>query len=342
MTEQTETRSNAQASRWEEPKTTPALAGPLVERWRDARNRLCALSERECWSKSETARRADVPVGTLLPWADGTYGGKTDNITERVERFLDAHEERIRISVVQAPGFIMTPTAREMTDTLIYAQTAAEMVVVTLGAGMGKTMTAREYAVRPHAHLVTMRPTTSNVHAMLQELAVSLSCTERNPVRLDRAVGERLKRNGREPLLIVDEAQNLSDNSVNQLRYFLDEYGCGIALVGNEELYGRFGGDTPKAAYAQLHRRIGKRLRRLMPLQADIDALVAAWQLDDPKAAEIARKIGKKPGALSQVSKTLTLAAMIASGEGKPLSAAHLRQAWSNRGGEDLYAAAAA
>lgn len=332
---------------WGAPKGAPQLAPNFspddLTLWQETTTAVRVIAESRGWSKSSVARLSDVPMGTLSPWYDGTYTGRLTEITARVKRWLASFEESARLAGVKAPGFVTTRTAGEVIDTLVYAQALGEMVVITLGAGMGKTITCRHFAAtRPHVFLVTMRPTTTNVFAAMQELALVLGVTEKSPARLDRSVGERLKRNGRETLLIVDEAQNATDNTVNQLRYFLDEFGCGIALVGNEELYGRFGGAEPKAAYAQLHRRIGKRLRRLIPLQADIDALVAAWNIEDQAAANLARAIGRKPGALSQISKTLVLAGMLAAGEGKPLAVDHVRQAWTNRGGEELRLAAVA
>lgn len=307
-------------------------------RWKTAVGKVREIATRLNITKSEVARRIDMPMGTFSPWFDGTYNGKCDPQTAKVEKWIDAIDERARVAGdVRAPGFVQTRTALELIETLIYAQTSPEMVVGTLGAGMGKTITARHYTdTRPHVVMLTMRPTTAKVHGMLQELALGLGIIEWSLTKLDRAIGERLKRNGRHTLLIVDEAQHCQDEAINQLRYYLDEYGCGIALLGNEELYGRFGGETPKAAYAQLHRRIGKRLKRLQPLSADIDAVVAAWKLDDKDAINLARAIGRKPGALGQISKTLALAHMLASGERKPLTADHVREAWKNRAGEEL------
>jgi len=320
------------------PQQEPDLAPQELDRWRRLTGRIAEISRRYGWSKSECARRADIAIGTLSQYYDGVYNGRYDNVSARVERWLESVEELTEAAarIPQAPGFIDTPTSRELTETLLYAQMMPEMVVVTLGAGMGKTMTATEYCrVRPHAYMVTMRPTTSTVHGMLLELAQALDITERNPAKLDRAIGDKLKRNGRNTLLIVDEAQHLGDNAVNQLRYFLDCYEVGIGLLGNEELYGRFGGSKATPAYAQIHRRIGKRMKRLQPFGGDVEALIDAWAISDEQTRKLARAIGRKPGALSQITKTLQLAGMYAAGEGRDLTAEDVKAAWGNRGGEE-------
>lgn len=323
---------------WGKPAAEPDLPPAELKRWHGLRGRVAETAQRYGWSKAEVSRRSAIPGGTLSQWLDGTYRGTVANVSARVERWLETVEELTEAAarIPVPPGYVPTPTSAELAETLLYAQLMPEMVVVTLGAGMGKTMTAVDYCTsRPHAFLVTMRPTTSTVHGMLLELSQSLGVTEKNPARLDRALGDKLARNGRNTLLVVDEAQHLGDNAVNQLRYFLDIYGCGIALLGNEELYGRFGGAKATPAYAQIHRRIGKRMKRMQPLAADIDALVAAWGVKGEEARRLARAIGRKPGALSQITKTMQLAGMYAAGEARETTAADIKAAWANRGGED-------
>ena len=306
-----------------------------VERWQRLRSRLAVMAKQHRWSKSEVSSRSGIPAGTLWQWYDGSYQGVLANQSERVEKWLDAVIEHAAVAsrVQAAPAFVSTPTSRKIIDALLYAQTMPEIVVLTTAPGMGKTVTADHYVdLRPHAYKVTMRPYVSSVHGLLQELAIALEVTERSPARLDRSVGEKLKRNGRNTLLIVDEAQNLSVEAVNQLRYFLDVYGCGIALLGNEELYSRFGGKEIKPAYAQLHSRFGLRLKEMQPDGGDIAALVAAWGIEDEDVRRLAAAIGRKPGALRQINKTLQLAGMYAAGDQRAMTAADVRAAIQSRG----------
>jgi hypothetical protein len=325
---------------WAPPRHRPENLGPdeLAE-WHRLTAAVAATAARYGWSKSEVSRRSGVPAGTTSQWYDGNYAGRIANVSARFASWIESIEEMHAMAarVPSAPGFVATPTAAELLNALLYAQTMAEFVVVTFGAGMGKTMTATHYRdSRPHVHLVTMRPATASSHGMLQELAQALEVVERNPAKLDRAIGEKLRRNGRNTLLIVDEAQHLVDAAVNQLRYFLDVYGVGIALLGNEELYGRFGGGKATPAYAQIHSRIGKPLRRLQPQPGDIEAMVGAWEIEDADVARLVEAIARKPGALRQVNKTLQLAGIYAAGEGAKLAPRHVKAAWENRGGEDV------
>ncbi len=65
-------------------------------------------------------------------------------------------------------------------------------------------------------------------------------------------------------------------------------------------------------------------------------AFVAAWNIDDSEIIKLARAIGRKPGALGQITESLRLASILAAGAGRALTAADLREAWVNRGGEEM------
>lgn len=324
---------------WDVAFEEPQKASPEeIERWRRLRLELVDTARRYGWTKTEVSKRSAIAAGTLWQWFDGTYNGVIANQSDKVEKWLDAVKETgaMAAGMLTPPSFIQTPSARRIIDALLYAQTSPEMVLVTMGSGMGKTATADHFAAsRPHAYKVTMRPYVSSVHGMLMELAIALDVNERSPARLDRAIGDRLKRNGRNTLLIIDESQHLGLSAVNQLRYFLDIYGCGIALLGNEELYDHFGRkEEIKPAYAQVDSRFGLRIRELAPVDGDISALIAGWRIEDEQIGKLAAAIGRKPGALRLINKTLQLAGMFAAGDGRPMTAADVRQAFANRGFE--------
>lgn len=335
---------------WVLPATAPAVADKRAGRseadiaeWRELTSKVAATAGAHGWSKAEVARRTSMPEGTFSQWFSGSYAGRLDTQNTRIRQWLDTVEEMAAMAagLPTAPGYVETRTAREIMETLLYAQTLPEMAMICLGAGMGKTYTCRRYCeIRPHAFHVTMTPHTRTVHGMLVEIATALGISQSNPAKLGRAIGEKLQRNGRQPLLIVDEAQNLRDEAIDQLRSFLDINECGIALVGNEEIYGRFSGRGNGPSFAQIKRRIGKKLRRLVPYAEDITKLIDAWGVEEEGARQFLTGIGNKPGALGQIDKTMKLAGMAAAGDrtngAEPVIAErHIREAWKNRGVEE-------
>jgi hypothetical protein len=322
---------------WPAPKSTPALDGDALADWRTVTAAVRAFAARHGLPKAEMARRADIPGSTFSEWVDGVYRGNVEEVSAKVRRCLDAAEATSGVAAALPPetGFVETPTARRIADVMIYAQAAPDMAVVTCAAGLGKTSTARWFAAtRPHVHLITMRPSAKTVHGVVQELVAALRIEERSPSKLDRAIGEALARSSsRRPLLIVDEGQNLSDAAVNQLRYFHDEFGAALVLLGNDELSGRW--QRGSSSSPQIFRRIGKRLRVDQAQPGDVDAILDAYAVADPRTRALAHVVAKKPGALGELVKALRMALFFASGEGAPLTPDHLRAAYAERHADD-------
>ncbi|WP_429813627.1 AAA family ATPase [Ensifer sp. B1-9] len=310
-----------------------------VADWEQLNARVREIAEANNFTKAEAGRRIGMSSATFSQWFSGTYIGRIEPFNRQVRNWLEAFDEGVSLAatIPQSPDFINTRISREIFETLHWAQMTSDMVFITIGAGMGKTATSRRYAAtRPHVFHVTISPHTKTVHGMLVELASELDVREVNPARLVRAIGARLSRTGGGTLLIIDEAQNLVDDAINQLRHFMDIYKCGIALVGNEEVYTRFNKSSGGPSYAQLKRRIGKRLKRATSYVEDIAAYIAAWGVTSEDCVQFLLGVGKKGGALGQIDKTLKLAYMAAIGAEEELSLKHLKAAWSNRDVEDL------
>lgn len=330
MTEET-------GSNWDRPATRPTVEGKTsaddVAEWKTLTDRVRNAAIERGWSKTEAAKRSGIPNGTFSQWYAGNYGGLLRKQNERVRQWLDNLEAASTMAqaIPQAPGWIETPTAQAVIETLTYAQVLPEMAIINLGSGMGKSEASKRYcATRPHAWLVTVSPYTKTVHGVLGEIAEQIGVKSTNTTGLHRKIGDRLSKTPGS-LLIVDEAQNLIDAAVDQLRHFLDCYGCGIALVGNEEIYQRFSGNSDGPSYAQIKRRIGRRLRRPKPLPEDIAMLIDAWGIEDAKARKLLTGIGMKPGALGEIDKTCKLAGLLAAGDGEPITERYVRAAWTNR-----------
>jgi len=232
---------------WVRPSTRPdaGLGNRTAEdiaEWDVLAGEVVLAAVNNGWTKAEVARRVGMPDGTFSQWFSGTYAGQLRNQNMKVAQWLEALRETTTLSatIPAKPPFQRTKMAVEIMDTLALTQATGDMVMITVDAGSGKTESCRHYrATRPHVYLVTASPRTRTVHGILMDMADELEIGERNPVQLTRAIGRKLERVGGGTLLIIDEAQNLSDEAINQMRHFVDIYGCGLALVGNDEIYGR-------------------------------------------------------------------------------------------------------
>jgi hypothetical protein len=328
---------------WAPPTTRPQVAANRsqedIDLWSQLTGRVMEIAIESGWNKAEVARRTGMPSGSFSAWFSGNIGeGRLDNNNSKIQKFVEQIEEQAGAiaSIPQSPAFFQTRTSKEIVKALDWAQGAGDLVIITIGAGMGKTATCTQYRNRrPNVFMATSSPSTKTVHGMLHDLAAEMGVSEHNPAKYVRAIGNRLAQSGNS-LLIIDEAQHLVDDAINQLRHFVDCYKCGVALVGNNEIYDRLKARNNGPSYAQLKRRIGTRLDRAKPYAEDIKAAISAWNVTEDSSVKLLTGIALKGGALGQVDKTMKLATMLAIGAGEAPTYAFIKAAWENRNVEDF------
>lgn len=324
---------------WNFPTPTPAFVdkhGPTeVERWRKLLARAIDVAREHGWTKAEVARRTGVPEGTFSQWTNGNYPGVLTNINDGVNNWLDALEESVGLAsrLPVSPKFLRTATGSEIYNVLLYSQISAGFTMVVLPSGSGKTTAARHFVnTRPHSWMCTVSPHTKTVHGVLVELATELDIHEHNPAKLVRAIGRRLQRSGEGTLLIIDEAQNLIPDAINQLRHFVDNYNCGVTLMGNEDTGTAFLKERGSvASRAQVVSRFDRRLSTERDPVNDALMLIDAWQIEQPDCVKFLSAIASKPGALRNIDRTVRAAWMQALGAGDDMSLKYLTAAWRNR-----------
>lgn len=295
-----------------------------------ARNQVRAVMAAEGLTQAAIAREADVNPQTFNLWLNDKYQGHNDPITEKVRIWLASREEKKRVAAVvpAEPDFVQTRSAAGFATALRFAQLLPEISVIAGAAGIGKTKTARHYAAtNPNVWLATMRPSTAGVNLMLQEIAAAVRVDERSAAKLARAIGRRISGTG--GLIIIDEAQHLRPDALDELRSLYDAHDVGIALVGNETVYARLEGRAREASFAQLFSRVGHRVTQAKPRTADIDALIRAWGVSDPDEVAFLRAVARKPGALRNVTKCLRSAGLLAGRRARTLL--DMQTAWASQ-----------
>jgi len=284
-------------------------------------------------SQATIADETGISKTALNQWLRGKYIGDNQSVQRRIEQWLVAREERRNLGLPQAPTWFETATARKVMSVLTYAQMAGDIAVVHGAAGVGKTITAESYRdTRPNAWIATMSPSTKNVRACLQRVARAIGI--RNAVNnymstaiLKEQVEEVVTNS--KGLLIIDEAQHLAPDALEELRSIYDtaKGTVGLVFMGNDTVYVKISGQTRKAAFAQLYSRIGRRIHLKTVLAADVDALIKAWEIKDGDVRKLVRNLSAQAGALRGVTKTLRLAQLAASQTDGSLNADLVRHA---------------
>ena len=281
------------------------------------------------WPK--IGKLTDVGSSTIGLFASGKYTGNNEAVAGKVLAYRSrlTSQAEIAADVPTVPEWYDTPTATRLTSLFKWAQ-SGEIVLIITKPGIGKTRTAERFEANdPNVWLATMSPSTAGVSTMLIEVAAAIGLGEvkGSPQQLARQIKTRVK--GKKGLLIVDEAQELTDKAINELRGWHDRTGVGIALMGNETTVGHIEGRN--SALAQVKSRFLYKHVQMIPMPGDLDALFDAWGIVDGEQKTFLTRLAALPGALREVTMTLKIALMASFGAGQELSLAHLREAVKQR-----------
>ncbi|WP_174279080.1 AAA family ATPase [Sphingomonas bacterium] len=280
----------------------------------EARTWLSAHKADTGHSWADLAGFTDVAQSTLSLFTSGKYEGRNDPVAVKVLAYRDrlSVQAEIAMDAPQVPEWYDTPTATRLWQLLQWAQ-SGKMVLIVSTPGVGKTKTVRRFAARdPNVWLATMAPSTAGVATMAIEVAAAIGLGEikGSPQQLSRQIKAKVA--GRRGLIVVDEAQELTDKALNELRSWHDATGVGVALLGNEKVVGQL--DSKRSALAQVSSRISLPLVQMGPMPGDLDALFAAWGIADERQRAFLTRIGNLLGALREVTMTLEVALMAGGG----------------------------
>lgn len=270
-----------------------------------------------------------VSATTLSQWLGGSYQGDNAKIESRVRSWYDTYlERRARSGLPEAPDFFETSTTEAIEAGLRYAQLAQDMVAIYGPSGVSKSQTCANYGrIAPGVYMATMTPATSSVVSSLHVIATACGIREMaaTPKKLQDAIVARLL--GSNGCLIIDEAQHLNTNALDQVRSLHDAALVGIALVGNTHVYTRMKDGARAAFLDRVFSRIGKTVEVRMPNDSDIDTLLHAWRVSDANIRATIREVARRPGALRTATKVLRLASSFAHAEERGLAFSDVKEA---------------
>jgi len=285
-------------------------------------------------SWAEIGKRIGVPTGTISQFAsERGYAGDEQKIADTVWRYrqLLATQAQLKIEAPQIPGYFQTETSQYLEHMLSWAQ-RGRIVCAAMGAGTSKTATAKQFAAcYPNVFHIEMRRSLGLMNPML--VGVLDRMGQKNEAgrshRLSRMIMDRVK-DLEKPLIIIDEAQHLEEESIEEIRAWNDEVGVGIALFGNVKVMQTLEGGGRGSAYAQMFSRLSLKLVRILPTLRDAEALCDAWHIHDEAVAAFLLKIARVPGGLRGATMALELATMLARGDrSDEIGINHLQDAWA-------------
>lgn len=290
------------------------------------------------WPAMASRLDAKIKHSTLSVWVGGKYQGPDDRFVEAIRRYRHSLTSRTRIEVnlPTAPHFYETETSRRLTTILEWGK-RGRIVYAALGAGLGKTRTAKRFReLNSNVFMVTAAPSCSGINSLQKEVLDAFG------VKVQTGTSQILSRRiidfidgAPDSLLIIDEAQHLTHNAIEEVRSWHDKSttdempGVGIALFGNERVQQTIDGGARSAAFAQLFSRAAMSLTRSKPFDADIEAMLDAWSIEGEQVRKEVGRIARMPGALRGATHVLELAHMLALVDETALTLRHVQDAWA-------------
>lgn len=288
---------------------------------------ISALIEAKAVTGAQIAKEISVSPATLSQIMKGTYAADPSNVIDKLEKWLRMREQRQSTPNVN-PGFVMTETTKQITADLAYAQYSKSLAVIFGASGVSKTETALEYQRNNNnVWMITGSPSVSGLTECLYELAMELGLDQapRRKGPLSRVIRQRLHNS--EGLVIVDEADHLDYNTLEELRILQEKANVGMVLIGNNRVYTQFTGGRRDEDFARLFSRIAKKRGIHECKKSDVKAIAQAWGLMGEEEQSLMQQISQRPGALRLLTKTLKLSVMYANS--KAMDTTLLRKAFA-------------
>lgn len=293
----------------------------------DIRAELRTLVENEETTFKQIALESGLSTGTISSFINDKYNGDNERVSQMLQRWLEKYHAVAELP--EPPRFVETQTVKQIWTSMRFASLTESIAVVCGNPGVGKTEAAREYRrTNNNVWMITITPSCASVLECLTELAFELGMNDapRRKGPLSRALRRRLE--GTQGLVIIDEADHLGAEVLEELRLLQESTRIGLVLMGNHRVYSNMTGGNRTVEFARLFSRIAKRTAINKTKKADVKAIADAWQINGEKELELLQQIAQKPGALRILNHSLRLAAMTAHGKGERVNEDYLRQAF--------------
>ncbi|CAD5706560.1 DNA transposition protein [Escherichia coli] len=293
----------------------------------DIRAGLRTLVENEETTFKQIALESGLSTGTISSFINDKYNGDNERVSQILQRWLEKYHAVAELP--EPPRFVETQTVKQIWTSMRFASLTESIAVVCGNPGVGKTEAAREYRrTNNNVWMITITPSCASVLECLTELAFELGMNDapRRKGPLSRALRRRLE--GTQGLVIIDEADHLGAEVLEELRLLQESTRIGLVLMGNHRVYSNMTGGNRTVEFARLFSRIAKRTAINKTKKADVKAIADAWHINSEKELELLQQIAQKPGALRILNHSLRLAAMTAHGKGERVNEDYLRQAF--------------
>ncbi len=294
----------------------------LVTDPQDLRGQVREEIRRSGLTQAATAAKIGFSGATLGRWLANKYGADAAQVEDAIRKWLLMRKEQMH-QRVRTTRYVTTPTSLGIIKCLAHAQNYGDLVIVCGQPGASKTISCETF-VNSHVNvwLATISPVSGSLRSALKDVCDAIGVPTLGGTRdLFVAICREVK--GKDGLLIIDEAQHLEFDALEQIRALHDRTNVGIALVGNDGLFTQMSSGHKADKLSRLHSRLGRKVSIGKPTRADVDAILDDWKLSGACRKKL-HELSARPGALRTVGKLLNRAAEFADDAGAPMCCEYL------------------
>ena len=203
-------------------------------------------------SQSKAAQALGYSSGVVSAYKSRTYNGNVKAFEEAVNAWLKREARRIaKIDVPRAE----TATLDSIRKAVMMAQDDRDIAVIAGDSGTGKTTALRAYAAENHGAILIEVDSSFTKNVLVTEIAGALGVETKGSITAVIArIVEAL--NGRDTVVMIDEADYLSDGSLELVRRVInDKAETGVVLCGLPRL--KYKLENLRNDHQQLTSRVG-------------------------------------------------------------------------------------
>jgi DNA transposition AAA+ family ATPase len=186
------------------------------------------------WTQTRVAGSIGMSVSALNAWLKGSYLGDNEKMTRAIERFLEAQKEASSETsrFKKDFDFVETSIYNDVLRSVNLAAFRGEIRVITGISGIGKSRAIEHIKEDREASMILVK-----VYPGMRKTRFAKKFCEAAGFGgsgtyddMFEELSNRLEGSGR--VVVIDEAEHLSIDSIDMARRINDFTGCGIVFVG--------------------------------------------------------------------------------------------------------------
>lgn len=269
-------------------------------------------------TQAAIAKELDYSVTAVSQFLNDKYPGDNAEFAARVNQLLNMGA--VRKSLAKAPDFcIELKNTKRMLNQISIAHATNDILLLYGPAGCGKSTACRFYAENSKGTvLIEADATTNSPRAVLSLIAEEVGENSRGTTTVIMKTLVKFFK-GSKKLLIIDEAQHLTEKTFDTIRALNDKAGIGIVYSGNPSILKNMFG-CHQEQFDQVYSRIGYHCKLDNEYSLDDIKQIFRNQSLDRECLKYLLKTSHRKGGLRIMIKLYKLAANIANALEAPVS----------------------